>query len=520
MPAILHLSDLHFEYPEQAARWHGQLAEDLRDGLQCKALDYIILSGDIADKALPAEYAAAEAFVRLLLAEFAVPPGKVLIVPGNHDVDWKVSTAAYAPIRREDVRTEPVARYDADGGRYLEIVTDADRYRDRFKNYAEFHGRLAGNPYPLDYAEQVSIDVLDDAKLVLVGLNSAWRIDHHAPKRSSIHPDALEKALRWFRSAGDLASYRKIAVWHHPVRGDDQVPEQGFLERLFKNKFDAVIHGHIHKSVAEQFSYHASDKGRTIRVIGAGTFGARDVTRGYPWQYNLLTVDERGIRIQTRGKTSEDGAWGPDARWTEADDRDPKPEYRVPFKPPARRERSETVPPIAGEPQTLEQLKRRLQRLDYQYEGYRIAVEALIFAADGKVLLQTRGSACRDEVGKLEGIGGELKGGHDLHAALRKHIAQEIGPQVRVAIDRLLEIRPVRFVERGLDPQDWLVISYLCRLEAGLPAIVDPSMTEHLDWYALDDIFNMPDERLSRSTSRVRDMYRIRYRDKPYFQER
>jgi hypothetical protein len=45
-------------------------------------------------------------------------------------------------------------------------------------------------------------------------------------------------------------------------------------------------------------------------------------------------------------------------------------------------------------------------------------------------------------------------------------------------------------------------------------------MTEHLDWYALDDVFNMPDERLSRSTSRVRDMYRIRYRDKPYFQER
>ncbi len=53
---ILHLSDLHFGTAIPAANpqtWYGQLAEDLKKRLKCNHLDLLIISGDIANKAIP-----------------------------------------------------------------------------------------------------------------------------------------------------------------------------------------------------------------------------------------------------------------------------------------------------------------------------------------------------------------------------------------------------------------------------------------------------------------------------------
>ncbi len=47
---LLHVSDLHFGTEADARTWSGQLSEDLANGLGCKRLDALILSGDIATR--------------------------------------------------------------------------------------------------------------------------------------------------------------------------------------------------------------------------------------------------------------------------------------------------------------------------------------------------------------------------------------------------------------------------------------------------------------------------------------
>jgi ADP-ribose pyrophosphatase YjhB (NUDIX family) len=85
-----------------------------------------------------------------------------------------------------------------------------------------------------------------------------------------------------------------------------------------------------------------------------------------------------------------------------------------------------------------------------------------------------------------------------------------------VEVDELLDEQPTRHVEVH-GPEDWLVVSYLCRLVAGEPRPMDRAKTEELRWVDLAELHSIPDEYLSRSTSRARDVYRIKFRTNPYF---
>lgn len=73
---ILHLSDLHFGTGQDAARWHSQVADDLKRKLQCKRLDALIISGDIANFSEPEEYEAAQGFIAKLENDFGLEAAK------------------------------------------------------------------------------------------------------------------------------------------------------------------------------------------------------------------------------------------------------------------------------------------------------------------------------------------------------------------------------------------------------------------------------------------------------------
>ena len=101
---ILHLSDLHFTDAESATLWHGQLAEDLKDDLDCGHLDLLILSGDIGTRAEDGEYKTAARFLDQLRTEFKIDQSRIVMVPGNHDLNWKLSRKGYRFDYREDLQ--------------------------------------------------------------------------------------------------------------------------------------------------------------------------------------------------------------------------------------------------------------------------------------------------------------------------------------------------------------------------------------------------------------------------------
>ena len=330
---LLHLSDLHINTLEQANIWANQLLEDLVGEQRVASVHSIIISGDIGNRSTEDEYRAAEHFISQLQTELDIPDGHILLVPGNHDLSWPLSEAAYSLHLRKSY-TAPLSEgtYIVQG-EAVQVRQD-DLYRERFRHYAVFHKHITGQPYPLDYEQQTTIVHLAGRDILLVGLNSAWNIDHHFKARASIHPGAIANLLTGLRKRPEFGEGTvKIAVWHHPLYAGvpDRITDHGFVEQLCKSDFRLALHGHMHQAENQLFRYDQAPGGRRLHVVAAGTFGApvHAWQPGYPLQYNLLQLEGRTLTVHTRRREQITGAWKPDARWTPGKGQNPLPYYTI-----------------------------------------------------------------------------------------------------------------------------------------------------------------------------------------------
>jgi predicted MPP superfamily phosphohydrolase len=93
----IHLSDLHFGHGDDASGDQNVVMEGiLRDVSLIKQTgrrpDYIFVTGDIASSAIQEEYAAAAEWLDRLLETVGLEHERLLLVPGNHDVNRKIAT--------------------------------------------------------------------------------------------------------------------------------------------------------------------------------------------------------------------------------------------------------------------------------------------------------------------------------------------------------------------------------------------------------------------------------------------
>ena len=304
---LLHLSDLHLCDEDSMKKHYFHLKLDLKKNFEIEKLDYLIISGDVSDRPVESMYQTAVTFIKNLIAEFEVPAGHVILIPGNHDCDREVSKECY--------------------GKKGTAITDQKKYNDRYLKYSQnFYQPIIGRPYPMEPEKQFEDYIFEKDNLCFLGLNSCWQIDHCNMDRSSICMEAvMESGTIWC----DAKDYAKIAVWHHPLSGEGAIKETTFMETLANAGFRACFHGHVHEAKNELFSYDAA---RNIRMVGAGTFGAVREERGdgIPRQYNMIEFDKekRLLTVHTRKREKDDGAWQADARWEDRNHA-PKSYYEV-----------------------------------------------------------------------------------------------------------------------------------------------------------------------------------------------
>jgi 3',5'-cyclic AMP phosphodiesterase CpdA len=102
---ILHISDTqfgqHHRFGEGVESLASQLIYDLRKivGRQVPQIDLILISGDIAEQGLAEEYDQARAFIDQLCEFAELKLDRVVVVPGNHDVNWDLSQAYFSECR-------------------------------------------------------------------------------------------------------------------------------------------------------------------------------------------------------------------------------------------------------------------------------------------------------------------------------------------------------------------------------------------------------------------------------------
>lgn len=245
---LVHLSDLHFGGPADLDQ-----VEALEECIPGLAPDAIAVSGDLTQRARHGEFQRARALVRSLLS---VAP--VLVIPGNHDVEWWKSPFAvrgHAPKYRKYRRyfgadLTPVIRIP--GATLAGALTS--------------HGVAFGSLTPS----------LRD--LAVIG---------HLPARELRRLEAVFAAS----PAGDA----RLVVLHHNVLRGGISGRTGLVaagrvhRRLREIGVDVVLTGHDHEEAAGTVA-------GTVAVSAAGTHSSRS-RLGRPGVFNTVRIDRNAIEI-------------------------------------------------------------------------------------------------------------------------------------------------------------------------------------------------------------------------------
>jgi predicted MPP superfamily phosphohydrolase len=309
---IVHVSDLHIEPGDRPDVMAKALIADLK-GLGTEHVDFVVISGDPVNKGWRGGYQVAIKFTRILQEQYGLKADGVLLVPGNHDVDYEQSGKSYIYESKYSGVTMPPRGVPCGDHGWLRI--DPASYKNRFLGFSSFFKAVYGNSYTRDPGEQYTMIARRDLRTVFLGLNTCVEIDHINEVSPCIDESALFNGIDQ-AAKHSSADWLRIAVWHHPVRGERAIKNDDFIEHLVVAGFHVGMHGDIHKP--ERYMREL-DSVRGLRIVGAGTFASDSklLPPGLPRQYNILEVDVRKRKVLVRSRKREGGGqvWRSDARF-------------------------------------------------------------------------------------------------------------------------------------------------------------------------------------------------------------
>ena len=341
--SILHISDLHRSKGTEIS--NAALLSSLIDDYECytrsetpriKAPDLVIVSGDIirgststtrATTEVSGQYDEAIAFLEAVCKHFlGGDKSRMVIVPGNHDVDWKFSHDSMmkldpakvldagnvkAQILKDAINHQAKIRWSWKDISFYEI-TDNDMYLNRLKSYSDFYSRFYEGKRVFSLNSQEQFDIFDypQFNITIVAFSSCYCNDH-LRLAGDIHPDCIANAnmkLREFKKKGRLI----LATWHHNTKGlpyDSNYMDASKLKNFISSGISLGFHGHQHKTelIHEYSDVFAKKK---IVVFSAGTLcgGPNELPPGNNRQYNLIEIKEENaesveVTLHVREKT-------------------------------------------------------------------------------------------------------------------------------------------------------------------------------------------------------------------------
>ena len=337
---ILHVSDLHRNEGSAVSNEEilsSLVADSHRSAGESPSLqrpDSIVVSGDLveglslASKAYPAalrqQYEVAEELLIELAAEFLDGDrSRVILVPGNHDVDWNRARQALA---LEEHLTHNIHGFVSDpespyrwswADRQVFRISNQCAYESRFEYFNEMYSRFYQNAqllYEVDPGRPWNLFALDSGNIVIAAFNSCIVNDCFANFGHIRAKDVADCHLAMRRIG--RPGFLPIAVWHHGVGGSPWASDYldpNTLKLIIDKGFRLALHGHRHDSSISPVDLFVSTR-ETMAVIGAGSLCARETSlpHGVNQRYNIIRIereDKQGT-VHVR-EMNQPGIWGP-----------------------------------------------------------------------------------------------------------------------------------------------------------------------------------------------------------------
>jgi WD40 repeat protein/3',5'-cyclic AMP phosphodiesterase CpdA len=245
----------------------------------------IVVSGDLAEWGRRTEFRDALEFLDRLTKGLEVPRRRVVIVPGNHDINRKACESYFLECEADEREpTEPFAR----------------KWEPFLRMFEDFYGEESDVAFTVE--EPWTLWEIEDLKLVVAGLNSTMRESHRAEDQ---YGHVGEHQLRWFAERLDPYIQRgwfRLGVVHHnttpgSVADDECLRDASLLgEILAPPQLNLLLHGHTHNSTLTWLGEVP------LPVLSTGSAALKSKSRPpeVPNQYQLLRLHAEGIERWTR----------------------------------------------------------------------------------------------------------------------------------------------------------------------------------------------------------------------------
>lgn len=328
--SILHISDLHKNEGDDFKNLFQTMVDDcdryMKQGIEKPNI--IVVSGDLIRGGKPDEirqqYSEARNFLKDLTDFFLnKDKSRIVIVPGNHDVDWNVTKSLMTPIANETEEEKkeykktlelylreraPKVRWNWDDQR-LYSYKDDEAYNSRFQLFSDFYKTFYGDrDFPADPSEQAEIFDIPEYNISFVGFNSCHQNDH-LNKVGQIIPTCVTKAstkIKELREQGRIL----VAVWHHNASGRPMVNnylDNRILNPIIDMGVHVALHGHQHYSGVVEEYHNAFKDGKLLMFSTGSLYGATEtLSYGAPRQYNILEMEKDESQLKIKVHLRED----------------------------------------------------------------------------------------------------------------------------------------------------------------------------------------------------------------------
>ncbi|EGR0490924.1 TPA: metallophosphoesterase family protein [Vibrio cholerae] len=255
--------------------------------------DYLLVTGDITDRALPEEFALAAKKIKEIAGFFNISDvNRILFVPGNHDSNWA-----------EEKRVLEINSSDID-------LAIREKYRS-IKDEPMFESILRNTNYGCFYKEPY-FTIWEFEDLNVVGINTSVfdhfdKKPHHGVVRQCDVAQLDEKLTELALKNSDKINV--VMLHHHPIQQPD-LPfskadhsilqnSSNLMDVLYKNKMNLIVHGHKH---IPTLGSHTNDFYHPITILCSGSFSARLDDRyfqGVPNMIHMISIDDKCLTKKT-----------------------------------------------------------------------------------------------------------------------------------------------------------------------------------------------------------------------------
>lgn len=331
MYSILHITDLHRAKNDPIS--NSELLSALISDRECyeretppiRPPDAIVVSGDVIqgvplnhasfESELVAQYGVAHDFLVSLADRFLNGDRtKVIIVPGNHDIDWNVAFKAMLPVEETVLPSNiPAALFESSSpyrwdwkSRCLYKIQDKNIYDQRLaafwtffeRFYSGYDGMLRVAPW-----SDANLYSLDSGRIGIAAFNSCLGNDCFA-FHGEISREAVAQAHLDLK---DLGPWRlRIAVWHHDIEGPPQRADYMDIEvvrGMIGRGFRLGLYGHQHRvQITPQHARLLDEETMVVASAGSLCAGRRELPMGALRGYSVIEIrdDYSGARIHVR----------------------------------------------------------------------------------------------------------------------------------------------------------------------------------------------------------------------------